>query len=139
MSATGDGSAGFTLMEMLVVLAIAGLVAGIGFPRLQSQVAAQEWRTGVVAVTALLRSARAQAMRRDGVAVVSIGGDGRSLQVSDGARIDLPGSVTVALPVPLAFYGDGSASGGALAVIGSRRSARITVVPATGLAVVRSS
>lgn len=147
MSAIGDEAAGtsgagdatgFTLLEMLVVLAIAALVAGIGFPRLQAQVAAQEWRTGVAAVTTLLRAARAQAVRGGGVAVVSVAGDGRSLRITDGATLALPASVAVTLARPLVFHADGSATGGALIVAGVRRSATLAVAPATGLASVRT-
>lgn len=150
MSATGDAAdaaadaiandnAGFTLLEMLVVLAIAALVAGIGFPRLQAQVAAQEWRTGVAAVTTLLRAARAQAIRGGQVATVSVAGDGRSLRITDGATLALPASLAVTLARPLTFYADGSASGGTIIVAGARRSATLAVAPATGLAIVRTS
>lgn len=138
MSATGNGEAGFTLIEMLTVLAIAGLVAGIGFPRLQTRVAAQEWRTGVVSIAALLRAARAQALRGGSVATVSSTADGHSLRISGGAVLALPASVSVAMQ-PVSFHGDGSASGGSIAVSGDRRRARIAIAPVTGLAVVRPS
>jgi prepilin-type N-terminal cleavage/methylation domain-containing protein len=131
MSATGD--AGFTLLEMLVVLAITALIAGIGFPRMQGQIAAQEWRTGVASVAALLRTARAQALRSGAVTTVSVAPDGHRLHLGDAEPVVLPASVVVKSPRPLAFFGDGSSRGGEIAVRGAGRSVRIRVAPATGL------
>ena len=138
MSATGDQH-GFTLLEMLVVLAIAALIAGIGFPRLQSQIAAQEWRTGVAAVTALLRTARAKALRSGQAARIAVTADGTAVRLDDGAALVLPRAVSVAADQPLTVFGDGSASGGEVAVPGSGRTARIAVTPATGLVTARTS
>lgn len=137
MSATGED--GFTLLEMLVVLAVAALIAGIGFPRLQSQVTAQEWRTGVASVTALLRSARAQALRSGAVTTVSVAADGRRIRIGEGRPLELPGSVSVAVSQPVGFHADGSATGGDVMVEGSGRRARISVAPATGLLMTRTS
>ncbi len=127
------GEKGFTLLEMLVVLAVAALIAGIGFPRLQSQITAQEWRTGVASVTALLRSARAQALRSGAVTLVSVSGDGRRVRIGDARPLELPASVFVELAQPVGFYADGSAIGSDVIVNGSGRRARISVAPATGL------
>ncbi|WP_310474878.1 prepilin-type N-terminal cleavage/methylation domain-containing protein [Sandarakinorhabdus sp.] len=138
MSATGETS-GFTLLEMLVVLTIAGLVAGIGFPRLQAQIAAQEWRTGVAQVRSLLRAARAQAVRSGGVVVVATAADGRSLRMTNADALALPKSVAVAMTQSITFHPDGSASGGLAAVTSGNRTMRIGVAPDTGLASVRPS
>jgi len=54
---------GFTLIEMLVTLAVAGLIAGIAFPRVQNGMTAMEFRLGAGQVTEALRSARAEAIR----------------------------------------------------------------------------
>lgn len=136
MSATGEH--GFTLLEMLVVLTIAGLIGGIGFPRLQAVVTAQEWRTSVVSVSALLRLARAQAIRRGNVATVSVAAGGREMRIDNGPAISLPASVTAVMPQPIGFHGDGSAHGGSVLVAGSGRQARIMVAPATGLLTTRT-
>jgi prepilin-type N-terminal cleavage/methylation domain-containing protein len=129
MSATGEPN-GFTLLEMLVVLGIAALISGIGFPAMQRQIAAQEFRTGVASATALLRDARARALRGDGVIRIEAGPEGlRAGQTT----LPLPRTVSVALDRPIAFYGDGSATGGIVAITGAARQARIAVATATGL------
>lgn len=138
MSATGD-TAGFTLLEMLVVLAIAALIAGIGFPRLQSQIGAQEWRTSVAQVRSQLASARARAVRSGSVVVVATAADGHALRVSNAAALALPASVAVSMAQPIAFHADGSANGGSVSVTSGNRDVRIGVAPETGLASVRPS
>lgn len=143
MSATGDD--GFTLLEMLVVLAIAAMIAGIGFPRLQGQIAAQEARTAVSAVTAALRAARAQALRSGMEIMVTASPDGHSVQSGGAVVVALPASVVVRMESPIGFHGDGSARGGELTVDardgeltvdGKGPQMRVSVASATG--VVRS-
>lgn len=136
MSATGEH--GFTLLEMLVVLTIAGLIGGIGFPRVQAVVTAQEWRTSVVSVSALLRLARAQAIRQGGVATVSVAANGREMRIDKGPAISLPASVTAVMPQPIGFHSDGSARGSTVVVTGNGRQTRILVAPATGLLTTRT-
>jgi prepilin-type N-terminal cleavage/methylation domain-containing protein len=131
MSATGEH--GFTLVEMLVVLAITGLIAGIGFPRLQTMVAAQEWRTAVASVSSVLRAARAQSIRSGAMAGVSVAANGRLLKIDGGNSISLPESVSVVMAQPVGFYADGSARGGDVLVVGAARRARIVVATTTGL------
>ncbi len=135
MSATGE--AGFTLLEMLVVIAIATLIAGLGFPRLQGQIGAQEWRTATASATALLRDARARALRGGRVTTVAVAADGTALRL-DGDALVLPHTVRVTASGPLAFHADGSASGGDIAITSGARVARLGVAADTGLVSVRT-
>lgn len=127
---------GFTLIEMLVTLAVAGLIAGIAFPRVQSSMTAMEFRMGAGQVTEALRSARAEAIRTGEPVALAL--QGRAIVIGDGAPIALPASVTVTggQDAPVTFYPDGTAEP-ALYRITSRgpsglRERRITVFGSTG-------
>ncbi|MGI4881476.1 MAG: pilus assembly FimT family protein [Janthinobacterium lividum] len=131
MSATGDG---FTLIEMLVVLAIMGLIAGLGFPRLERAIATQDLRRTGSEVAAALRAARARALRT-GSPAVFVAGPGSRFWVGGEPAQTAPVPVTVeAWPRGrITFFGDGSSSGGTATVAGPARRLDLVVEPATGL------
>lgn len=140
MSGTGKAPqrmTGFTLIEMLVTLAVAGLIAGIAFPRVQGSMTALEFRMGAGQVAEGLRTARAEAIRTGEPVTLAL--EGRALVIGRGVPQELPASVSVTAgqDVPVTFYPDGTAepalyritsrgSGGAL------RERRITVFGSTG-------
>ncbi len=121
MSATGrTDERGYTLIEMLVVLAVMGLVSGIAFPSVERAVAAQQFRKDVAAAEALLRDARATAIAR-----------GVSVRISEQ---DAPDKVALTMPRGAQrFYPDGSADGGSVIVARGNRRARLEIDAATGL------
>ncbi|HEY5072443.1 MAG TPA: hypothetical protein VII63_10470 [Caulobacteraceae bacterium] len=140
MSATGEAphrpgaQAGTTLIEALVVVTIAALVAMIGFPRLQQGLLTLSQRQTVSVVAARLREVRADALRSDRRLVFAISQDGRAFGASGEVfSRTSPGVEMSARPSGLiSFYGDGSSSGGAVWVSAARRSVPIVVAPATG-------
>jgi general secretion pathway protein H len=140
MSATGDPrqpgdprQQGFTLIELLVVIAVAGIVARLMFPSIDRAIAGLQFGAATSTVAGSLRSARAQAIRAGTKVDVAIADGGRSLSMSGGAPVVVPGSVTlVGGAAAIAFFGDGSATGGAIDVRGASRRARVSVEAATG-------
>jgi len=122
------GEHGFTLLEMLVTLAIMALVAGIGFPVLSGAIAARALSDGTGDAVAALTAARAQARAQGATVTVALGTDGRTL-----GRVVLPAGVAVTWPGRgITFYGDGSADGGVVSLADARGRVRIMVAPATG-------
>ncbi len=107
--ASGIDVNGFTLIEMLVTLAIAGLIAGIAFPRVQNTMTAMEFRLGAGQVAEALRTARAEAIRTG--EPVSFAVDGRDLVIGSSTPIALPASVSITAgqDAPVTFYPDGTA------------------------------
>jgi general secretion pathway protein H len=128
---------GFTLIEMLVTLAVAGLIAGIAFPRVQSSMTAMEFRMGAGQVTEALRSARAEAIRTGEPVAFAIAG--RDLMIGSASPVALPASVlvTAGQDRPVTFYPDGTAEPALYRITsrgqaGAVRERRITVFGSTG-------
>jgi general secretion pathway protein H len=139
MSAIGELSAarrstpaGFTLIEMLVVLAILGLVLAIVFPAVEKAMRGQEFATSTMRVELGLRSARADAIRNGRTAGFTAAPDGHAFaypgeveRVPASSRISLSGR-------GLRFFADGSADGGAVTLRDGARMRSWTVDPSTG-------
>jgi prepilin-type N-terminal cleavage/methylation domain-containing protein len=128
--------AGFTLIEMLVVVAIAGLIAGIAYPRVQTGMSVMEFRMGAGQVVAALQSARAEAIRTGEPVAIRIGE--QDFAIGDASPVALPASVRILAGQdgPVTFYPDGTAVP-ALFRIRSRggeavRERRVTVFGSTG-------
>jgi general secretion pathway protein H len=65
-------ASGFTLLELLVVLAILAAAAALALPRFGGTVSRASMRGTAVQLAALLRTARSEAMRRNTVQTVTI-------------------------------------------------------------------
>lgn len=121
MSAIGKAEKnGFTLMEMLVVLAVLGLITGIAFPSVERTIAHQQYRLATGAVEAALRNARATAIAKDTETTFV------SPPVPDGIAVTTTRG-------GIRFYEDGSANGGSIAVAMGQRRSGFSVDAVTGL------
>lgn len=142
MSATGDRAAreaGFTLIEMMVALAILGLIAGIAAP-VMTRLLARRAITEASATLALgLAEARAEAVAGGSPVqldlVPAAAPDGAARLVASAGRHDhaLPGGVGLDWPQGgLTIYADGTATAwdGTLRTAGTRRQFRIDPVHA---------
>jgi len=140
MKHRADPSAGFTLLELLVVMGIMGLVLATAIAaRPRTAVA----RVAVAArgVVAMLQLARTQAMSSNADTIFRIDTQARQFGMA-GSMHALPRGMGVALTVAetelkgdsggLRFYPDGQSSGGEIVLALDGRSARITVNWLTG-------
>ncbi len=135
MSATGNGrDAGFTLIEALAVVAIAALVSGLAYPRMQSLIGGQEFRMASSAVTLGVRETRAAAIRSGEPARFRIAQDAAAFSVNGRAAQALPSAVALkSSGGALVFYPDGTSNGGALTLTAQGREQRFVIFPTTGL------
>jgi type II secretion system protein H len=120
---------GFTLIEIVVVLAILGLVLAVVLPNLGPSTETVELRAAASELRALLRSTRSSAITANRDLVIVIDDAGRSF-VLDGARQPFRSTgfaeqrLHVEPPGKLVFYATGGASGGRL-TIRSRRAEQV--------------
>ena len=134
--------AGFTLLEMIVVLAILGLVVGLAAARGPGRSHGLEVRGLVAAVTETLRGARGRAIGTNRPVLVAVNGARGSVAVAGGPTLTMPLGLdlTAALPggepgkelVGIRFAPDGSASGGRIVIADGKRRTRIGVDWLTG-------
>ena len=135
MSATGRRQeAGATLLEMLVVVAIMGLIAGLTFANVPRALDRMSLSRARAELAADLRTARADAARRGHAVSLDIADDGRGYGW-DQSRVVLPPPLRIEGDSPsINFFADGSSSGGTLKVVGRRGALAVAVDPITGVA-----
>lgn len=140
----GNNSTGFTLLELLVVLTIATLALGLALPRFAALLPGAELKSYSRQTAALLRLARSQALATGDTITLELNAEQRHTRLSGQASVyPWPSGVALSLtssqPLPgteappeLAFYPDGTSSGGMLTVAGAGRQYRITIDWLTG-------
>lgn len=134
--ATSDRVTGFTLIEAMVVLAIAALIGGLMFPRLQGLVRGQEYRQARSAMLLAVREARARAIRGGQPVRFSVAEDLRGFRIGGEPAGRLPDAVQLRMARPgqtISFYADGTSDGGRLALTGNGVRQEFIVFPTTGL------
>jgi prepilin-type N-terminal cleavage/methylation domain-containing protein len=125
---------GFTLIEALVVIAIAALVTSIAFPGIERSLDYWRFRSSLTAAEVALQEARALALRQRRSIRISINSAGHNISVAGGPAVMLAPSTNIAETSPaIDFYGDGSSSGGRIVLLGAQnRRATLVVSPDTG-------
>jgi prepilin-type N-terminal cleavage/methylation domain-containing protein len=124
---------GFTLLEVLTVIAIMALIGGIMFPRVDRMLDSVRFASAQSMVAAAAHAARAQAIRTDSTVVLDVSPDGRDLLSNGQIVTELPQPVRVTTAGEAAhFYGDGSASAGALRLTGGRARAELQILSPSG-------
>ncbi len=151
MSRTGDGSArerGFTLIEIVVVLAILGLMTALILPRMSGTQSRTDLRVAAREIAAGLRSTRNLAMMRghsEAFLVDTTHGAFRAGSTATPRRV--PGQVKLLLVTitqeqnddavgSIRFFADGSSSGGGVRLINGTNRDVVAVDWLTGRVVV---
>lgn len=137
---TPTREAGFTLLELLIVLAIMGVVIGVVVTRGPIRSQALQTRAAAGALAQTFRGARAQAIARSQTVTVAINPARRSFAADQGpirvlnAAVALePGTVRGPNNTGLVrFSPDGSASGGGVILGDGKRRTQIDVEWLTG-------
>lgn len=143
MSETGDrrapySTAGFTLVEALVVVAITGLIGGLMFPRLQAAIDGLEFRLARSALLLGVREARALAIRSGEPAVFRIARDATGFRIGNQPPHVLPKTVALTSRSgngTVTFFNDGTSDGGRLSLVAADVRQDFIVFPTTGLIV----
>ncbi len=119
-----SGQAGFTIMELMVVLVIAVLLLALTPPMLSSAMPSLQLKSSAREVAAAMRQARGFAVSRQAEGVLNVDLEKRKLWLDGGSKsIRVPESLSLELESAaremideqrggIRFYPDGSATGG---------------------------
>jgi prepilin-type N-terminal cleavage/methylation domain-containing protein len=125
-------AAGFTLLEMLVVIAIVGLIGGLAFPALDRSIKAQALRTATVQVELAVRQAQADSLRLNRTVDLAPFRAGDRRATIGLARGPL-GGVQIEQSNGLRFFHDGTSNGGVITLTSAGRRFRIEINAQTGV------
>ena len=128
---TSRADRGFTLLEMLVVLAVLGLMVGLVVARGPMRSAGLDARMAANQLAGTLRAARSEAIARDHSVTVAIDSAAGTVRVGAAAPRAM-GAALSGLARPLVFQPDGSSAGAAVTVAAGRIRKRVTVDWLTG-------
>lgn len=124
---------GFTLIEMIVVLVIIGLVAGLVLTRAPTRGGTTDLQAATSLVIGTLRVARTRAIAVNRPVPVRFDVADAALQLGADPIRRLPPGIRIAAAAPaILFRPDGSSSGGTVDLAGRANVARIAVSWLTG-------
>jgi general secretion pathway protein H len=133
-----DRDAGFTLIEMIVVLVVLSLAAGLVLARGPMRSATLDLRASARTMAAEIRSTRARAIDQDRTLSFVLDAVHDDYGLAGGARHALPKGVMVVPPAaPILFRPDGSSGGGTLTLGTQGRTVSVVVDWLTGAVAVR--
>ncbi len=141
-------SRGFTLLEMILVLVVAAMLAVVAVPNIQPAIASMQLRSATQDVASALRYTRGEALSRGRVAEFVLNVNQHFYKVPGRHKpYGLPPVVKVSLFTAdflmsegqgsIIFYPDGSASGGRVTLDGAGKSWLVDVNWLTGAVVIR--
>ncbi len=133
-------SAGFTLIEILVVLTVMGLVAGIAIAAFPQRGGRLDVVTAASDVADALRLGRAQSIDFGAPVIFSLDSDGHGFLLGRQHR-SLPTTVTAAMAGPAVIRFDrlGTANGGVVRIVGRALAMLVRVDWLTGRVVVEEA
>jgi len=140
MRAVGGSEAGFTAIELLVVMAGLALLSALALPWYSGAADALRFRTAMRGVAADLRQARNVALGGGAPVELAFDPEGHGYGLAGGAWIALPTGLVLGwadgplarAPFRLIFFPDGSATGGELRLAGPRQAAIVRIDALTG-------
>jgi general secretion pathway protein H len=141
-------SQGFTLLEMILVLVVAGVVAAVAVPNFQPAIARMQVQSATRDVASALRHTRGQALSRGRIEEFVLNVNQHYYKVGGRQKpYALPSMVKLSLFTAdflqsegqgsIIFYPDGSASGGRVTLEGAGKTFLVDVNWLTGAVVVR--
>jgi general secretion pathway protein H len=130
-------SAGFTLIELIVVLAVLGLALAVLLPDLGSGSETIELRAAATEVRAVLRAARSNAIAANRDLLFTIDDSGRGYVLDGVAHRFRSGgfavrNLRIEPAARIAFFATGGSSGGRFAIRGRRGEQAIEIDSLTG-------
>jgi prepilin-type N-terminal cleavage/methylation domain-containing protein len=131
MSEAGNKQAGFTLLEMLVTIAVMALVAAIVVPNMVQSLGFLELHETTRVLQADLRVMRATAIRTGQKVDLEATNHGHEYDWIGGSRF-LPQSITLTMSGPIVVYPDGSVQTASIDMAARGRHFQLTVDPVTG-------
>lgn len=136
-------SKGFTLVELLVVLAVLAIVMSFAIPTLRHSLPSLKAKTVSQQIATAMRRTRSQAIRehRDAVFIMDV--DRRTYRTDDGPPQQIDEETTVSLVTAateldgagignIRFFPDGTSTGGRITLQNAHRSFEISVDWLTG-------